>query len=1042
MRSKWFRFISPILLMAVWVSSRAQDYTVRAVGLEDGLSQSSINAITQDDKGFLWFATQDGLNRYDGYTFQVLKNEPFDPTSLSHNHITALHTDKNGILWVGTTGGLNVYNPHTLSFRRFYADSRNPRSLSANFISCIFESPDGQIWVGTNNGLNRVVIDGRHPLRDSIGFERYLFDHAYPKMTTQTHIMCLFALQDTLWVGTRDGVALLPLKQTPTQPIFPKNFVKPEGKMFTLKSIGADATGALYLCTNQGNYRRDVSGGTFQSHVFLSDKKQADLIVHKFFCDRSGNILLATEGQGTIFYRYNPREKNYDPQPVFIAGSSSTESWVFDIIEDKLAPGTYWAGTAVGGIRHIQKNTRRFLSNIGLPENSRTFVRSVFQDREGIVWMGLEFGLMSHDEKQQKTLIYPGNNPTGDLKNDMIHTFLQDRSGRLWMGTGNGLNEIIKNKNQTTFREVPQPVECPQELVFSMYEQPDGKILMGTAGSLMLFDPVTESFAGCPVKMDSFFDGTPHVYPSDMLLDKKGRLWVSSFQGLLRMEEPEKLFIPGETQPRVQVFQHNPEDINSLRNQTISGLAEDDSGHIWLGTMNGLIRVEEKNQTLTFQAFTEKEGLANNVIYALAYNRKTRSLWMSTNRGLTRFNPYTFHVDNYDRRDGLQDNEFNQCAIGKSPDGALIFGGLRGYTRFLPEEIRQDTTPPAIWLTRFSGGDGQIRDLLNKDDLPIRLKYTENTFSLDFIGLNYKHTEKNTYAYRLTEKDNEDEVKWLFTGNTRQANITNLPPGDYIFQVKAANSDGIWSPRTADLRIVISPPFWQTAWFYLLMAGILGGLFFAFHRYRVGVKVQRVMELERVRKNTAADFHDELGHKLTIISLFGEILKKQSDGVSEKTLPHLNKIISTSNSLYYSMKDLLWVLDPEKDSLLDMVLLLKDFGDELFDKTGVAFVTEGIRDDMAEKILPMEMKRHIVLIFKEMMNNSLKHSHCRKAVLSLKYEPRQSFVLTFTDDGQGFDLAHAAQGHGLTNVRDRAAKIGARLALDSSQKGTTVTLEV
>ena len=220
---------------------------------------------------------------------------------------------------------------------------------------------------------------------------------------------------------------------------------------------------------------------------------------------------------------------------------------------------------------------------------------------------------------------------------------------------------------------------------------------------------------------------------------------------------------------------------------------------------------------------------------------------------------------------------------------------------------------------------------------------------------------------------------------------------------------------------------------------MLIALLWGMHAYRVSIKVQRMRALERVRKNTAADFHDELGHKLTIISLFGEILKQQLNGSSITNQPHLNKIISTANSLYYSMKDLLWVLDPEKDSVYDLILLLKDFGDELFDKTGIAFRTEGINNLMQEFILPMDCKRHLVLIFKEVMNNSLKHAHCKNTILSANLKDNILY-LTFVDDGKGFDISQGSEGHGISNVHDRARKIDASLEIQSDSNGTQIRL--
>ena len=291
--------------------------------------------------------------------------------------------------------------------------------------------------------------------------------------------------------------------------------------------------------------------------------------------------------------------------------------------------------------------------------------------------------------------------------------------------------------------------------------------------------------------------------------------------------------------------------------------------------MNGVIRVSPDGEGWKFDSFTEKDGLANNVVYAVMADSITRTLWLSTNNGISRFDLESEEFDNYDLRDGLQGNEFNQGAFSKTRNGQFIFGGIGGYTRFFPSKIQQDPYPPRVFLTRFSGGDGTPRDFMQTDLPAISLDYTENTFALEFTGINYTDPKRNTYEYRLTSPDQTESEKWIKVGTSRQVNMTNLPPGEYLFEVRAFNGDGITSGETAKLEIIIRPPFWRTYWFILLVISGILGLLWLFHWSRVQVKVRRVIELERVRKNTAADFHDELGHKLTIISLFGEIVKKQ-----------------------------------------------------------------------------------------------------------------------------------------------------------------------
>ncbi|MCB0855214.1 MAG: hypothetical protein KDD63_23490, partial [Bacteroidetes bacterium] len=731
-----------------------------------------------------------------------------------------------------------------------------------------------------------------------------------------------------------------------------------------------------------------------------------------------------------VIGKYNDQTKTYsdfrhlihDPE----RPGSLSDNWIYTAFPDRYQQNSWWIGTALGGITYIQQKAKpfnaHFLKTEELPVESGTYIRSTLIDKNENVWFSLERGLVKHNVESGKYEYFSAiPDQPGALQNYIAYTIIEDKKGRKWAGTYEGIHQIIDLPNgKTFFKHFPYPETCNSVLTFSMSEDKNGQLLLGTATGLNVFDPETQTYQGCSRVLDTLLGYQNGYFITDIHRDKKNNVWISTTKGLVLIKGISNFYQQlNEAQPLI--FRHNPDDIYSLRNDAINNLAEDNEGNIWLGTMNGVIRVSPDGEGWKFDSFTEKDGLANNVVYAVMADSITRTLWLSTNNGISRFDLGSEEFDNYDLRDGLQGNEFNQGAFSKTRNGQFIFGGIGGYTRFFPSKIQQDPYPPRVFLTRFSGGDGTPRDFMQTDLPAISLDYTENTFALEFTGINYTDPKRNTYEYRLSSPDQTESGKWIKVGTSRQVNMTNLPPGEYLFEVRAFNGDGITSGETAKLEIIIRPPFWRTYWFILLVISGILGLLWLFHWSRVQVKVRRVIELERVRKNTAADFHDELGHKLTIISLFGEIVKKQLSKSGEGYVPHLDKIISTSNSLYYSMKDLLWVLDPEKDSVLDLAILLKDFGDELFDKTGIAFRTEGIKEEMSHYLLPMDQKRHIVLIFKEAMNNALKHSQGKNAVLRIQM--KQELILTFADDGVGFDISEAGNGHGLANLRERARNL-------------------
>lgn len=1044
MKIRQFFILLLIISVCQYVAGQEDVYSFRYIGLEDGLSQSSINAIAQDTKGFMWFGTQDGLNFYDGYGFRVLKNEPFDPTSLSHNHISTLTIDHKGVLWVGTRGGgLNIYNPISQSFRRLMNSPDDLQSLSNNYITCVAVDSNQNIWIGTTNGLNKGVFNGDDPLRGEITFERYFFNQESSEMNAESHISSLHVgANGVLWVGTRNGLFAMDDRHELRYVLEiagPQNTWSKMEKT-GIAAIGSDRTGRVFVSTSARNFV--IKENSYEVEEYSFGNKQLKITgINNYLTARNGDFWITTMGYGIYKMKFDESAGQYQAaQEVefsYLPNSNHKAQWITSILEDRLQPGSFWVGSFLRGVVRIQRKMRLFHSNQRLPEEYQTYIRSTRAGPSGNIWLGLEYGLLVHDEEANQSRYFTSEKPLKGMKSHIIYSSLEDDYQHLWFGTYGGIYKVISSDvNHPVFRFYPLPSECYSHGVFSMFQDTDGTFILGTFKGIVKFDPCSGTYSGCPVMLDSIAANTRY-YVNGMIRDHENRLWITTSNGLIILHNSEEVFA-GTARPELSHYLHDPMDISSLRSKNLTNIVQDKNGTVWLGSMNGLIKVHESENGLSFEALTEKHGLANNVIYAVLYDSVTHTLWMSTNRGISRMNPATHKVDNFGVRDGLQHFEFNQGAFSRSSDGQMIFGGLNGYTRFYPWEIRTDPSPPVIWLTRFSGGDGMNRDLLNHEIEQINLTYTQNTFTVGFTGLNYKSPLQNTYAYRLLSEENPD-TSWIYAGTACQANITNLPPGEYIFQVRAANSDGVWSATNAELDITIQPPFWKTIWFYLIVITLVGGLLLAFHQYRLRTKLQRMAELERVRKNTAADFHDELGHKLTIISLFGEILKQQANGVSEKMLPHLNKIISTSNSLYYSMKDLLWVLDPQKDSVLDLAILLKDFGDELFDKTGIAFTTRGISDHMSDLLLPMDQKRHIVLIFKEVMNNALKHSDASRTMLSVSLE-HQKLQLTFTDNGKGFDVKKASDGHGLMNLKNRAEQIDSQLEMYSDSNGTTVKL--
>jgi signal transduction histidine kinase len=376
----------------------------------------------------------------------------------------------------------------------------------------------------------------------------------------------------------------------------------------------------------------------------------------------------------------------------------------------------------------------------------------------------------------------------------------------------------------------------------------------------------------------------------------------------------------------------------------------------------------------------------------------------------------------------------------------MFFGGANGFNRFFPHLVKDEPHAAPVVLTRF-----KLFDQVKAFDLPlpelpeIQLRHDENFFALEFVALDYIGSENVQYAYKLEGLADD----WTYCGNRRYANYTNVEPGEYVFRVKASNNDGVWNEPGASIRLVIAPPFWRTWWFYGLAVLSFAALVYGVHEYRVRYQIKQSLQLARVRfaeregmrEQIARDYHDEMGHKITKISLFSEIIKRSVNGASTEMLGHLDKVAEASQSLCSDARDFIWTLNPEKDSLFALALHLKEFGDALFEDTGVNFQVHGLSEELGKVRLAMEWKRQLALIFKEGMHNILKHARSENAALTFNWQ-NGKLEMALSDDGQGMAHREASSpngsGHGLENMKRRAALLKGDFAISTNHSGGTV----
>lgn len=1029
------------LLVPIWLS--AQDYHFKQISLTEGLSQSSINAIGQDENGFLWLGTQDGLNRFDGNEFTVYKNIPFDSSSLAENFITAISVDKKNQLWVGTMNeGLHLFHPETQTFSRFY-HSNDKNALSKNNITKIYTDNNGRVWVGTTNGLNLIIQKD-----NKTTFKKFQYNpnlaRSFPDINYINEIFV--DTKNQLWLGTPNGLFQFQIKKTKKGiELIEKNYWqkgKKDGKISqntlnnnVIRAIQEDALGRIWIGTGRG---LQVLENDIFSTVSLLEKN-ANITINDLHLNQKNELLIGTY-HGIFIIKY--QDGKY-VEPILYEhkndGSNSLhDNMIFHVFEDNHHEGLYWLGTYLSGIGQMYERKKRFETNYlkssKIGQKIGASVHLILKENANVLWLNTTSGLLRYDrEHELYNLIekIPVIGQKEDFTPNRITTIFKDSKEQIWLGSRMGLLKL-KQQGKSYIGKLYHVENETERGVFSIYEDAN-KLYLGSWSGINVFDLETETLAEKPVVIDSVGSEQFGYQVRHILKDKQSNWWIGTTHGLVLFDKVESEFWQHLQEKKGQIFKHNPNDKKSLISERITAICEDTYGGIWLGTHSALVKIIKTENGVEFKSYGENEGLANNLVYTVVNDKK--HLWLSTNRGLSRFHIENETFANFDIKDGLQSNEFNGNAYFQAENGELFFGGINGYTSFYPSEIKMETKAPKVLLTQLETPDKTYNLLSEKS---IRLKYANNSFSVQFIGLDLLYPTDVEYFYRLEGQGDDDLIS---LDNTRQVNFTQLGAGTYTLRILAKNRDGAMNVVGDAVEIIIEAPFWQSWWFFFLILILISFLFWAVYHIRYLDKMQKLAEIERVRKNAAQDFHDELGSKLTVISMFTELTKSKLNGHYHDVAPYLDKVSDTAGSLYHSMKDLIWALNPEQDTVQDLFLQLKDFGDELFDQTGVEFKSEGIEENLQNIQIPMEYKRHILLIFKELMNNSLKHSDCTSVCLTIKND-NNNLEFKLQDNGVGFNAADEYDGDGLKNIYSRANKIGGKIKVCSNNRGTSVALSV
>lgn len=849
------------LALSFFSFSQAPKLKFKHISIEQGLSNSTIETIYQDKRGFMWIGTRDGLNRFDGYQMVVYRFDPRDSNSISDNYIKYIYEDHNQVLWIGTINGLNRFDAAKNRFTRYKHIPGDPKSLSNNLVTCIYEDKNANLWVSTfGGGINlfkpaeNSFIHFRHQSRRSKSLNNDQVNFLYEDS------------QGNFWVATESGLSLFNREADSFRSYAYTNVIK---------IIREDRQGNLLLGTADNGlfiYNNKENTYTQYRHREKDPASLASNLIRSLLVDKKGNIWIGSVNGGLdLFHPSSSTFFHYQNEPDNIYSlSQRTASALF---EDN--QGNLWVGTHRGGLNLYSPNTEKFtLYRQEQDKNSLSYndVKAFCEDSRGNIWIGTDGGGLNLFDRKKNTFRHNKYDPydASTLGSNEVLNIMEDSEGNLWVGTwGGGLNLLNKNKNTFTryLVDSANKQSISSNYIQEIFEDREKNLWIATYyGGLNLFDRKTKKFSRITVSPD----GKTRLLGRNIVSidqDKAGNLWIGTDDGGLNCmhavsRQFSHYFISEEKMPDLRV------------------LFFDSQERLWVG-QNGLYLFNPKKDS--FSLYTDKAGLSSEFIKGIAEDDQG-IFWIATSNGITQFHPETFAFKKYNTADGLQGLEFEANAYLKTKDGQLFFGGVNGFNTFYPENIRTNTFIPPVYMTDFQIFNKPIiageKDSPLKSDISftdkIKLSYKQSTFSFGFAALNYTALENNQYAYKLEGWDND----WIYAGNERKASYTNLSPAKYTFRVKASNNDGVWNEQGPSLSITITPPFWATWWFRALMVvTILSGVI-VFYRFKRRLELRKLEERKREEMHQVQlQFFTNISHEFrTPLSLIlGPVEKLQKE---------------------------------------------------------------------------------------------------------------------------------------------------------------------
>ena len=1026
-------------------SETPEQITFSYISINEGLSQSTVFSIDQDKRGNMWFATYDGVNKYDGYAFTVYQHNEDDPNSIANDISRIVKTDSQGRVWIGTRDGLSRYDEEKDIFQNFFYE-KNGKHLQVNGIEEI--SPE-QLLISTPEGL--IMFDIK---------ESKFIDDSFSTAMHKTIASTLYRHDDQIYIGTStDGLYTYSITQKTFEKVIPILGTK------QIQAILQQSPTRIWVAT-EGAGLFLINPKTKEIKNYLhspsNPKSISSNYIRSLAMDSQNRLWIGTFNDLNIYHEGTDSFASYSSNPV--ENGSLSQRSVRSIFMD--SQGGMWLGTYFGGLNYYHPIRNRFKNIRNIPYKnslSDNVVSCIVEDKDKNLWIGTnDGGLNLYNPITQRFTSYTlqeDESARGIGSNNIKAVYVDEKKSLVYIGThAGGLSILHRNSGQVeNFNQ--RNSQLVNENVYAILPDGEGNLWLGTLSALVRFNPEQQSFT----TIEKEKDGTPVVSKqiTTLFRDSHKRLWIGGEEGL-------------------SVFKQEGLDIQKASILPVSNVTklftnciyEASNGVIWVGTREGFYCFNEKDKQI--KRYNTTNGLPNNVVYGILEDSFGR-LWLSTNRGISCFNPETEKFRNFTESDGLQSNQFNTASYCRTSVGQMYFGGINGITTFRPELLLDNPYTPPVVITKLQLFNKVVRPddetgILTKnisETKSITLKSWQTAFSIEFVVSNYISGQHNTFAYKLEGYDKE----WYYLTDSRTVSYSNLPQGTYQFLVKAANSDGKWNPIPTALEIIVLPIWYKTWWALLIFfATFAGFITFVFRFFWMRKSMEAQLEIERRDKEHQEEinqmkmrFFINISHELRtpltlILTPLQEIINKISDRWTRNQLEYIqrnaNRLLHLVNQLMdYRRAELgVFELKAKKGNAHQLIQDNFLFYDKLARHKKITYT---LHSELEDKEVLFDAN-YLELIVNNLLSNAFKYTESGQSITVTLKEENGWLLLQVSDTGIGIPInkqgkiferfyqiesEHVGSGIGLSLVQRLIELHHGRIELDSEEnKGSTFSV--